>query len=1224
MAATDVQLIVTTKYVRLKIGDRFDEIRPFRNVDSHFFDEIKTKYLNFFMWHDDGDLLKIGRKLYTWLDGEHGWCRKFREICPLVFEIQGPSLPDSTVWSVLSAPWELLADKDGFLAADELQGYSPLRRLGQPQPSPPVDDHRLAVCFMAAAPRGSVELDFEAEERAILASALTGIDLEVEDSGCALHLGERLATASPPLPVVHICCHGHHAWQFQDGRTEPALFLEDSKGDMAPTTAAALMRALRPNWPRLLFLSACETTRAGDTGSPLAPSLAAALVRAGVPAVLGWNGAVADRAAIVFAQRFYQCLSRRIAPAEAASEARNFLLHCHIAGDGDGAAHRVAGVLDPVSEGLAFSWHMAQLWVGAEGGAPVVGGGRRRRLHGPDHRHKCLLTKLDVTSAIAAPGMFVGRRRELQVCLRALSGPDHSGVLIHGMARIGKSSLAARIASRLPELTPVVVSRHYDVGSVLDALTEALADCRPARQLLSERRSAVLDEAERGGADLLHDVLVDLLVGPCDQRGHGRPLLMVIDGIERILAADPAGGRHLVLPDHQPVMAALLRAFRPDRGDSRLILTSLVPFSLSGWREDLTERLKPIALGGLEPSGRQKLALRQIENARTGGLDEKSLLKRLGLLERVVIVAEGHPGLQELIGRNVVLSPVVEIDRAVDFVQEMEAYVTGSGDPTGEEARKHVEMLAIDQLLSLVKESERALLRSMLLFDVPIPETVLNVIANEIGGSPRQLIDIGLLQTFEDVVRSDLVAAVVNPLVRPKLVKLSEEEIIYLSMLVIVPLFDVWGEYARRRELPQFISLLLTRIGRYAGNADVVAICAADAVQALGHSGYRNAMTFGQDIIKFLEENDVCPSLNLLCETIRASWRCGCIDQVDHIFNKIEIMTNNYENNLGNISILDVFSAYYFHAEILMSRKNMDKAELIFNKLSDICGRSGDCGLYERAMIFGGLADITLFRGRLDEALDIRQNKQIPLLVELGNVRAYAIALGKICDIFVKQGRLDAALRIRRFRQLPILKEIRDKRSHAISLGKIADILVRQGNKQEAMRIRETEQMPLLNELDEVRAKAIALGKVCDLLSDLGKVQDAFILRRDHQIPILERLRDIRSLAICYGKMSTYLLTMEKPREALDIRCRKQIPLLREIDDAKLLSVAYGEISNIIVYDVHKYHEINTKKRRILGALKVLRNKQLPLLRKLGAALPEHHALEKIRRLEDLLESMRS
>ena len=66
---------------------------------------------------------------------------------------------------------------------------------------------------MAASPQGVSELDYEAEEAAILdAVGNTHLDLLVDESGEAAVLGRRLAEVGG-LPVLHLSCHGHHAWR---------------------------------------------------------------------------------------------------------------------------------------------------------------------------------------------------------------------------------------------------------------------------------------------------------------------------------------------------------------------------------------------------------------------------------------------------------------------------------------------------------------------------------------------------------------------------------------------------------------------------------------------------------------------------------------------------------------------------------------------------------------------------------------------------------------------------------------------------------------------------------------------------------------------------------------------------------------------------------------------------------------------------------------------------
>jgi len=239
---------------------------------------------------DRAALLGLGRELYRWLDGEEGWLGALRRQLrpPWVLELRAGSQPDVATLSVLQAPWELLADADGFLAENALLRFAVARRLGAPSSGIKLDDYRLGVGFMAAAPRGAVELDYDAEEAAILA-APDEVDLFVEDSGDPKELGKTLSELEPPLPVLHLSCHGHNAWR-ANAKAPPqaVLMMEDAHGGEQRRSAAELIDALEPYQPRLLFLSAClsAATGAGGADRPVSDSLAGALVQAGLPCVL--------------------------------------------------------------------------------------------------------------------------------------------------------------------------------------------------------------------------------------------------------------------------------------------------------------------------------------------------------------------------------------------------------------------------------------------------------------------------------------------------------------------------------------------------------------------------------------------------------------------------------------------------------------------------------------------------------------------------------------------------------------------------------------------------------------------------------------------------------------------------------------------------------------------------------------------------------------------------
>jgi hypothetical protein len=477
------------------VDGAFDRRRP---LDAPPLEALNRRYALARQSGDRDTLLEIGRALYRWLDGREAWLAALRrqQTSPFVLEIRGPLDPNAAEWSVLHAPWELLAPGDGdFLAANAELRFAPVRRLGMPAMPARLDDHRLGVAFMAASPRGQQELDFEAEEAAIMAAAGERLDLFVEESGTAEELARRLAELDPPLPVLHLSCHGDNAWRGNDDTAppQPVLALEDATGGQQPTTAGMLFDALGEYRPRLLFLSACLTaSAAGNQGTVLADSLATRLVRS-IPAVLGWDGSVADVAATAFAHALYDALGRHVSLPLAASAARRALLQ----GTGNVAGGMVDGKdttalqrrLRGEAATLQRDWHLARVWLGPEGGGPVVGGSFARSLVPAGGGHKLVLTaRGDETLEVASPAMFVGRRRELQRALRLLDGGNKAGLLLHGMGRLGKSSLAARIIDRRPDLTPVVVYGAYDALSVVDALARALEEHEPARRLLAERR----------------------------------------------------------------------------------------------------------------------------------------------------------------------------------------------------------------------------------------------------------------------------------------------------------------------------------------------------------------------------------------------------------------------------------------------------------------------------------------------------------------------------------------------------------------------------------------------------------------------------------------------------------------------------------------------------------------------------------------------------------------
>src|SRR5262249_40294264 len=127
-----------------------------------------------------GVFAELGRDLYQWLDGDQGQLTELldRARPPVAFAVAGPRSPSAPARAAPPAPSEPLPGPAGPLAEAQLMRFSVARRLGPAEPPPALDGYGLGLAFMASSPRSQHELDYEAEEAAILrAVGETRLDL---------------------------------------------------------------------------------------------------------------------------------------------------------------------------------------------------------------------------------------------------------------------------------------------------------------------------------------------------------------------------------------------------------------------------------------------------------------------------------------------------------------------------------------------------------------------------------------------------------------------------------------------------------------------------------------------------------------------------------------------------------------------------------------------------------------------------------------------------------------------------------------------------------------------------------------------------------------------------------------------------------------------------------------------------------------------------------------
>ncbi len=603
------------------------------------------------------DYVKTGRRLYDWLDGCDRWLAQLLERAQ-----SGVVLAIATTERLSHLPWEVLHDGQSFLVARPFPVVVPVRWQerwqvqGQSKAlswrQDAVPNRPLQALFMATSPEGVVPvLDFETEEGRILAATKRQpMTLTVEESGCLVELENLLASHEPGhFDVVHLTGHA-------DVTAAGPLFITESEtGARVDASPQDIAKALQFRFPALIFLSGCKTGQGGrGNGGDEVPSLAAALLGYGAIAVLGWGRPVLDKDGILAAEALYAAL----AAAKELPEALVLTYQAMIAAK-------------------ARDWHLLRLYV--RGAVP-------RKLVTPKNTPGRALAVqaaaatefLDAQGRVKVPTResFVGRRRPLQNCLRALQDSAVPGVLLYGMGGLGKSSLAARICDRLDGVERVVWVGRLDEAALVNRLGDFVE--REGRLRLQDP-----------GEDLKYR-LRDLLAA-----AGGPVFLLVLDDFEANLAegnlrigAEPAG-----------VLGALLWALAAARRGHKLLMTCRYDFEFSGLAGFYKQ-----PLAGLRAADLQKKCAQLKTFERGSGVEKELQARALGL-------ADGNPRLLEWLDR-VMQAAGVDVAALLDAL-------------AGERQVELREQVMAAALLAQVDEAMRVMLGRACVYELPVPQGVI-------------------------------------------------------------------------------------------------------------------------------------------------------------------------------------------------------------------------------------------------------------------------------------------------------------------------------------------------------------------------------------------------------------------------------------------------------------------------------------------------------------------
>ncbi|MFC1537451.1 CHAT domain-containing protein [Gemmatimonadota bacterium] len=1116
------------------------------------FEEWAGQYDRAVRSNDPSPLLALGLEMFKWVD-EGGWASKWvKGEGDRILEVAVNDPESAAAEALLDIPWEFLAHGGDFLAADPNQTFVVSRIIGRSEDDEPVQAlHRdLALMFMAAAPRGERELDFDAEEAAILsATEHLPIQLCVEESGCKDFLKDRLAQEGP-FEAVHISCHGNI---HED--TGPVLALETPEGDLYHATPGDIAKALGEKKAPLVFLSACRTAESKKVGTGedklhTSESFVRALVRAGVPNVLGWDSSVYEYDATLFAKEFYRELAEFATVPYAAAVARREVLR----------EHRN----DPQKKGR--HWHLARVYMGRQGGGALCDNEKPKRKIRKAAGYKEFLDKAQENVPVATAQTFVGRRRQAQSILRAFRDNEKSGVLIYGMGNIGKSSLAARIANRMPRHSTAVIFERYDALAIFERLLAAI----PGRE--RQKWENEWGEAIAAKGQSLGDALEEMLKGPFDEN----PILLIIDDLEQVLEtpmpdqiATPVRDVEGEADAWRIALGSVIRAFGAVADtESRLLLTSRYLFTLpDGQRHDLAEELEHIQLRPMEDREREK----QWQAAKRTEKDKGLKLKgdERELVARALNVAGGNPGLQEILCRPILSGELKVASKALDTVEGWKA----SGKLPSEEsaAQEFFQRVSLETYRDALTEPQETQLRAATVFSegVPVPVPALEAVGRAAGiadplAAMDRLIGLGLVDQWGEIGGVEHAAA--NPLARP-LVKseLTDKEQEHLAASAITPLTESWLNEDGDFPIDQR-SLEVTRLAFNGGAPTEVLEKAADAAGSFLFRGEHNAgaaLAILKQALEKMDEEDWDPNPGFL---LLAS---NCAERIGEMEQRISLLERGLE--LKSDDKVGLAQLKATHAEATISRKGPEKALETLREAVILFEQAGED--YSRAVTMGKISNILERLGETDEALRIRREEELPVFERLGEVGEQAKSMGRIADILAQRGETDGALRIHREEGLPVFERLGDVRSRAVAMGKIADILAQRGETDEALRIRREEQLPVFERLGDVRSRAVVMGKIADILAQRDEIDEALRIRREECLPAFEAINDLDCIAHIHYSCAQLRIEQGglKQGEAQTIHDELQKSFeinlkLKRADGVAYVGVAYGQILSMAGY----------------------------------------------------------
>ncbi|MEH2338538.1 tetratricopeptide repeat protein [Nostoc sp.] len=1003
----------------------------------------------------------IGQQLFFWLDGDGRWLSRGIAEC----RGEGLVIAIDTDKQLAHLPWEVLHDDKDFLVKRVNPVILPLRWIEKETAGFSVEARQLRVLFMATDPEDvEPKLDFEQEEAKILPDTRDfAVDLRVEESGCVSELGKVWSRYFNDFDVFHLTGHAsitpgeaeknptpNPSPQARRGEgleaNTPYFVTETEIGERHETTAAELAEVFRFRFPKLVFLSGCRTGQAPDKGA--VASMAEALIAQGARAVLSWGRPVEDRTATAAAAHLYGKLAAGYQLAEA-----------------------LASTYQQLFKQNVRDWHLLRLYIQGECPGAFVEVLRDLPLSAPEPAYEQFLDPDTQQVRVAKPSEFVGRRRTLQRCLKAIR--ISLGVLIHGMGGVGKSTVTARLLERMVGYHRLVNFRQLDEDKLLKTLAE---------QCTSERGHEILN----GKLPLMQRLTKFFQEGLNTKEQR---FAFVLDDFEANL--ELRNGVYVLQPQVVNVLLALLKAIQNSQLPHKVIITCRYDFQLS----ELNHRLYREPLGAL--GGADLIKKYNRLNSFNGTLVIDAELQKLAKK-----AADGNPRLLEWLDK--ILSENIA-DNLATILKKMEM---------AEE--KFRENILAEELLKQQTPGLRKMLGKLLVYELPVPQAAISPICEDISSWESHiqraeilgLLEVTLTNNGERLYR---VPRILSPLLEFPENPKSEE--LYKQAAQI--LYCLWWEEAESSTEAQ--KLEIHRLALL-GKDGEIAVKIADHLTSRWHnsSRFRESVKTCQDTLEIFKDYRILHNL------ARSKKELGDTDQA----------LQNYQQALDYCSEDDTKekAAIILNLAILYGDKGeVEEAIALFNQSLEISERIGD--IQTKAATLYQLGIFYTKKGEVDKAIPF-YNQSLEMFECIGNFKGKAATLHCLGYIYADKGEVDEAIALYN-QSLEIKERIGDVQGKAATLHQMGMIYANKGEVEQAIALY-NQSLEIFECINNVQCKAVTLHQMGMIYANKGEMDQAIALY-NQSLKITQRIGDVQTEASTLHELAAIYANKGEVEQAITL-----------------------------------------------------------------------------------------